>query len=104
MYPEAEVREMEIKMIKALKPRFNMGESGDLKRKGYGQRTQPYRELKKVLRQVIREELKVDYLRPPRQKRDPQEGVFKKWRQSRLRTRHSGRKIARNRGESKGGG
>jgi excinuclease UvrABC nuclease subunit len=38
---EAEAREMEIKMIKALKPRFNLSESGELKKAGYGQRTQP---------------------------------------------------------------
>jgi hypothetical protein len=61
---EAEARETEIKMIKVLKPRFNLGENGELKRSGYGQRTQPYSELKKVLRQVIREELKAGYLRP----------------------------------------
>jgi hypothetical protein len=75
---EAEARETEIKMIKALKPRFNLGENGELKRTGYGQRTQPYNELKKLLRQVIREELKADCLRAYRQERDPQDGRFRK--------------------------
>ena len=55
---EVEAREMEIKMIKALRPKFNMTGNGELKKTGYNQRTEPFSELKKMLRQVIREELK----------------------------------------------
>jgi hypothetical protein len=53
-----EAREMEIKMIKALRPKFNMTGNGELKKTGYNQRTEPFSELKKMLRQGIREELK----------------------------------------------
>jgi len=55
---EAEAREMELKIIRELKPKFNCDANGALKVKGFNQRAADPMGIKKIIQQAIRAELK----------------------------------------------
>lgn len=55
---ENEAREMELKVIRELKPKFNCDGNRALKTKGYNQRRDQFPELRQMFQSVIRAELK----------------------------------------------